>query len=400
MHTLISTSLRFGFVLAGIASMPFAASAQSVSLAAAARPQAAYTLVDLGNVQNNWKSYGYGVNDSGQVTGLVVTLPSSGILVAHAFVTDPNGSSRRYLGTGPDGFPGTGRAINSSGQVAGDDYQHAFLSDPNGGTLHFLGTLPGGGRVIAGGLNASGQVTGSATTAGSTHAYLTDASGGTLHDLGTLSGDAVSEGFGVNASGQVAGHSYKNGSNGHAFLSGPNGGALHDLGSLGGSGASAYGVNASGQVTGFGVTAGSAADHAFLSDPNGGKLHDLGGLPGKQNSIGFSVNDSGQVVGQSDDGSDRRAFVFSNGVMTDLNTLIAPNTDLGLIMTSAYSISDTGYITGEAYKGSNETIHAFLLIPINAPVPEASSVISFGLLLALGLGVFAVTRRKSAKVSA
>lgn len=42
--------------------------------------------------------------------------------------------------------------------------------------------------------------------------------------------------------------------------------------------------------------------------------------------------------------------------------------------------------------GSNQG----LTVNINAPVPEASTTISFGILLALGLGTLAVTRRKNA----
>ena len=40
------------------------------------------------------------------------------------------------------------------------------------------------------------------------------------------------------------------------------------------------------------------------------------------------------------------AFLFSNGVMTDLNSLIAPIS--GFTLDAAFGISDTGFIIGEA----------------------------------------------------
>ncbi len=77
--------------------------------------------------------------------------------------------------------------------------------------------------------------------------------------------------------------------------------------------------------------------------------------------------------------------------MTDLNTLIDPS--LGFTLESAAAISDTGFITGYGYNSSGQT-HAFLLTP--QAVPEASSVVSFGLLLAFGLGAMAVKMRRKA----
>ena len=66
--------------------------------------------------------------------------------------------------------------------------------------------------------------------------------------------------------------------------------------------------------------------------------------------------------------------------MTDLNTLIDPSSDFTL--TEATGISNTGFITGTGFDKDGNQV-AFLLTP--AAVPEASSAVSFGLLLALGL---------------
>ncbi len=192
----------------------------------------------------------------------------------------------------------------------------------------------------------------------------------TLTDLGNLPGGTSSEGLGVNDKGQVAGYDYvpvTGGARFHAFLSGPNGGALQDLGTLpGGAFSQGYGVNAGGQVAGYGdipVDNGNDHnnhDHAFLSGPNGGALQDLGVLPGGTYSHSDSVNDSGQVVGTGDTDVGQAAFLYSGGVMTDLNTLIAPGSGLALI--EATHISNNGFITGIAQAPGGT--HAFLLTPI------------------------------------
>ncbi len=68
----------------------------------------------------------------------------------------------------------------------------------------------------------------------------------------------------------------------------------------------------------------------------GAALHWLGTLPGGTWSIAKAVNDQGQVVGIATDGSgQRRAFLWSNGMMQDLGTL-------GGAAANAYGISADG----------------------------------------------------------
>ena len=73
-----------------------------------------------------------------------------------------------------------------------------------------------------------------------------------------------------------------------------------------------------------------------------------------------------------------------------MNTLIAPGS--GFTLVYAYGISDTGFISGYGINSSGQQ-DAFLLRP-NAPVPEASSVVSLGLLLVLGMGGLVVAARR------
>ena len=206
----------------------------------------------------------------------------------------------------------------------------------------------------------------STTQDGSVHAFLSGPNGVGLHDLGVPPGATNSYGYGVNAGGQVTGYiTTAPGSAGfHAFLSDPNGGAIHDLGTLSGGSSQGYGVNDSGQV------AGVSDSFAFLSDPNGGALHNLGALGGTA-SEALAINNSGTVVGDyTPAGGSSRAFVFSDGVMRDLTSLIF---NPHFTMEAAYGISNNGDIVVTGKHGNDFGV--FLLTPA---VPEASSVVFSG----------------------
>ena len=105
-------------------------------------------------------------------------------------------------------------------------------------------------------------------------------------------------------------------------------------------------ISNQGQVVGFSDLPGDASFHAFLWTEDKG-MQDLGTLPGDVFSGGDGNNDKGQVVGFScnADFSICRAFLWQNGTMTDLNTLI-PASPLSLF--EAFGINSRGEITGVA----------------------------------------------------
>ncbi|HQT99555.1 MAG TPA: hypothetical protein PLG60_03535, partial [Acidimicrobiales bacterium] len=75
---------------------------------------------------------------------------------------------------------------------------------------------------------------------------------------------------------------------------------------------------------------------------------DLGTLQGDVISEALGVNDQGQVVGISLGSTPYgQAFIYQNGVMTNLNSLVVPGTSL--ILTDAQDINNNGVITGQAY---------------------------------------------------
>jgi len=144
---------------------------------------------------------------------------------------------------------------------------------------------------------------------------------------------------------------------------------MQDLGTLLGDVHSrALGINDSGQVVG-GSTDGNN-DRAFLWSSGSG-MQDLGALPGSGGGIANGINNSGQVVGTSSG----RAFLWSSGVMTDLNTLPAVSA-AGWSLTEALAINNAGQIVG---RGVHQGLQrAFLLTPANHVIklsrPDGSSI--------------------------
>lgn len=177
----------------------------------------------------------------------------------------------------------------------------------------------------------------------------------------------------INASGLIAGSSnYSIYDNGAYVSSGMHAtewqdGAITDLGGLQGADYSAaYAVNSSGDVVGGSRTDPSSGTptHAFLYHQ--GAMTDLGTLAGDSTSSADSINDSGQIVGVSQSDTAPRAFLYENGQMYDLNSLIDPASPLvGLVtLDEAVSVNASGWI---AVNGTDSRdpgwTRAFLLIP-------------------------------------
>jgi probable HAF family extracellular repeat protein len=154
-------------------------------------------------------------------------------------------------------------------------------------------------------------------------------------------------------------------------------GTLTDLGSLGGTGQGngilAYNINNQGQVVGFSDLRGNANFHAFLWTKATG-MQDLGTLPGDVNSFAIGINDAGDVTGSSLDANfNLRAYLWHNGTMTDLNTLVPANSPLHLLL--ACSINSSGQIVGLAVTSSG-VLHGYLATPSAAPTNAANATVT------------------------
>jgi probable HAF family extracellular repeat protein len=192
-----------------------------------------------------------------------------------------------------------------------------------------LGPLPGGASSQARAIGPSGLIAGDATNASSIkHAVLWD--GGAPMDLGAPDGFIVSGVLAINAAGEVAGHVYSDASGYLAYSW--SGGTWTGLPNLPNRmQAIARGINADGLVVGESFTPGRRDGAAVLWDA--GEAVDLGNFGGRAKAQ--AINDAGQVTGSStillpNGAEESRAFLWQDGVMTDLGVLAGEDYSEGL----------------------------------------------------------------------
>jgi probable HAF family extracellular repeat protein len=137
-------------------------------------------------------------------------------------------------------------------------------------------------------------------------------------------------------------------------------GKVTELGNLGGVYNNPFAINDVGQITGTSDLPGDLTSHAFLWQ--NGVMKDIGTLPGDYYSVGYGINNLGQIVGQSCDANyNCRAFLWQNGKMTDLNALIPKNSPVYVYLAAA--IDDVGVIVGYAWDQTTNTSPGFVAIP-------------------------------------
>jgi probable HAF family extracellular repeat protein len=202
-------------------------------------------------------------------------------------------------------------------------------------------------------------------------AVIWELEGNQIRELPPLPGDTSGAATAINDRGQVVGISgtcdqaVGRFTAAHAVLW-ENGGVT-DIGNLGGDAWNTpMAINQRGDVVGFAGQPGDDPDnpqlHAFLWTRHDG-IQDLGALPGDVYSEAHGINERRQIVGIScDAGGSCRAFLWQNGVMTDLNTLVGPG--YSDVLTTAQDINDLGEITGRAFDPDTGERPAFLATPI------------------------------------
>jgi probable HAF family extracellular repeat protein len=341
-----------------------------------------YNVTDLGTLGEGLStSYARGINNSGQIVGAYGSQVAPTFYDYRAFLYSGNGPMQD-IGSLPDRPSTWAYSINNIGQIVGYSanaaYARAFFYD--NGTMTDLGTLSGeiGTTSRAFGINDVGQVVGESID-GYRHAFLYSGSG-PLQDLGTLGG-SESSACAINNNGLIVGWAKTDSNEPRAFFCSGNG-TLQDLGTLGGWGSWAKAVNDAGEVVGSTYTA-TGYEHAFLYSGNGPML-DVSAASGMEavHSRANDINNKGQIVGEAGG----YAFVYSGGLITDLNSLTDPSSEW--LLTEAYAINDHGQIVCDALSRLSSTQHAILL----TPVPEPST---FALLLAAAIGSLLWWRRPS-----
>jgi len=345
-------------------------------------------LTDGMSSQANWISASgliAGVSENGDIDPLMSGFPEvRAVLWRNGGITD--------LGTLPNGgYESFAAAVDGRGQVVGnalntvpDGFSMAapgfFITQTRAflwqnGAMQDLGTLGTGTDAMAQFINERGQVVGLSYTSSAPNtscpfflplalgSFIWDEKNG-MRDLGTLGGTCAVA-TGVNNAGIVIGDNVDDNVIERAFLW--DNGSIKDLGgTIGGNQAGAEGVNESGQVAGSATLADESLFHATLWR-RVGQMTDLGTVDQDPCSFASSINSKTQIVGASLSGcafdNNTRAFLWQNGSISDLNTLIPPGASLHLQW--ARDINDRGEIGGIGLDVDDNS-HAFLLIPCGA----------------------------------
>lgn len=351
-----STAVRARFV--GIASILLSALATGTPRGAAPP----YTVIDLGTFGSVQSAQAYDVNEAGQVVGIAGN---------HAFLWQ-NGT-KIDLGTLGGGSASSASALNESGQIVG----YATNTTPPSGTRAVLwrngvisdltSDLPSNQGASATGINETGQVVGNISSG---TAFLWQ--DGARISLGDLGGGA-SFANDINDSGTVVGSSYTNdvtplGLMQHPFAWQDN--VMRDLGLLAGDedgGAAA--INSVGQIVGSSGRTDPETYESFYRPflyANG--VMTALPVPSSEAYAG-DINDGGVVVGTMRAGgavSNFHAWIYVDGIVTNLNTLVQPGT--GLHIAYANAINNAGQIAATAYDAQGH-YHAVLLTPGQGPAP-------------------------------
>jgi len=330
------------------------------------------TNIDLGTLggDNSWTNYG-GINDRGEAVGL-----------AETSVLDPNGEDMCGFKTKKTcrgflwrhghimalptlgGNNGQAAAINNRGQIVG--ISETTVPDPGCPPSKQPGTtiLPvmwekdGHGRDDGDDADDRG------------HGME---AGQRVRALPTLPGEP--DGFvqGLNDRGQAVGATGTCTSFAiHAVLWEDD--TAFQLKDLGPSGDNAYAINDHGQIVGY-VTSPdrSTIFPVVWLDGRHGGVTTIPILPGDGAAFATGINNRGQVVGSTFNSQGwSRGFIWQDGVVTDLNSLISK--DSNLLINAASNVNERGQISGMATIMSGPDagkIHAILLTPAEGRIDDS-----------------------------
>ena len=304
-----------------------------------------------------------------------------------------------------------GQVVVAPPLASGASPTEGYEYDPKSGATTLINyQASSGGPGIIGVSGDGSKILGYYVGGDGNATYFTD-SNGSITDLPAPYGQPGSGGpenfadyEGINSSGETVG-TYNDGTEGYnhnGFLRSPDGTftSLVDPDATSENpdrrhGTSATGINASGTIVGgypyafITGTDGRPAqlDSGFIRSADGTYTNFV--LPDNDNSKLLGISDNGNLIGQYVE--DKNDNVF--GYFVDVDGKITEGINVpGSLDQSTFltGINNSGQISGY-FQDAGGDYHGFYA----NPVPEASSVISFGLLLSLGLGGLAIARKKS-----
>jgi len=396
---------------------------------AAAQPRPRYNVIDLGTLGGTY-SFGFGVNNAGEVAGAAATPAQVDGFAATAFVwTKHEGISN--LGVfGPPLFPACptcnsdAAAVGARGEVAmgseiatldpnGEDFGQFDPANPThrvtrgaiwrNGVMTALPNLPGGNNANAFWINSLGQVSGFAEngTFDSSCSQVTPfqvqrfqpviwGPNGEIHRVlspfvSRTVTDTVAFALTINDNGEVVGASGLCGTTGlppaainnttatHAVLW-ERDGSVRDLGNLGGAANIASSINNRGEVVGTAQTPDGTV-HTFRWTRRTGML-DYGSFPGAVATVAgccHTINDGGEIVGFTVEPTNPyfgRAIIWQGTQPQDLNAFVR---DAGpfVQLTGAFSINEAGEIVCQGVTNTGD-LHACLAVPDNGATANES----------------------------
>jgi probable HAF family extracellular repeat protein len=251
-------------------------------------------------------------------------------------------------------FYARAHAINNLGQIVGTTSGfYGFTSVPTlwqNGRILSMGAIPGSEVCVAQDINDQGVAIGTCNSdfVGSSRAFIwTQQSGLKVLIPAQHNEDYTAEA--LNEKLEVVG-SYYDGLRGFAYLWINDSQTPLD-------GDYAYDINSAGQIVG----SQSQGPNMVAVVWHRGVAAELGTLGGPV-SVAYGISQDGSIVGTSSTKAGAfHAFVYTSGVMKDLNSLIS--SDAGWILQEARAVNDQHEIVGSGVSPNGQT-HGFLLRPI------------------------------------
>jgi probable HAF family extracellular repeat protein len=299
-----------------------------------------YNLIDLGNVEAG------AINDIGQISGML----STGKGKTRAFLHSGGKDSLRML----DGANGVGRSLNNKGQVVGSIKGAKGELQAVTWKNFTLSVIDAKGQSgIASGINEGGQIVGWTDYPNGPQKAVLWEPGKPVRSL-HLPGYRASQAIAINNRGQILAAAFRS-DNFRQFPYIWKDGKTTTISSM----IRANAINDNGQVVGVIRTRDGGTRAALWKN---GRVRDIDGRR-DGSSEALSINNKGEIVGiryirLQDKILVTSPFLYFQGHIRDLNSMIAPKPDLWL----GASINNRGQIIGVGIYKSKE--RSFLLNPI------------------------------------